>query len=356
MKAAEALSSPRRGASAAQLLGFRANAIRTRRRYLAHLRTLPDPLGTLCAEFYEQRVTRVRPKPLLGEYLPWLLADLMGVSARVTERVSECWLPFYLQVLAIDDLLDGSAGMQVELLPIVASVLGEQGHVAYTRLLGADARFWNAFDRHVLRMGAAGAREVQLHRGKITSISSRDWAEVGEKVELIKVCYVSLALASGSEPRDQHLAALEDFATGIQLFDDISDWEEDWAIGNFTPLLSSAVGQGNVPDSLPLREGVLLRLVESGALATCISEGDARLERAATLSGFDPATRGIQFLRSLIADLRALRATQTAVAALVGRQREAAPGVGDDEFLKNPQVRTALQELGATIKVVAQSS
>lgn len=341
--------------SATHLLGLRADAVRTRRRYLAKLRRLPAPLGSLCADFYTQRVTRVRPKPLLGEYLPWLLADLLAIPSRVTERIVEGWLGWYLHVMAIDDLLDGprEAG---PLLPIVAGVFAEQGHLAFVRELGSDAQFWNPLDRYLLRMAAAGAREIEDHRGKVTSISARDFEGLGQKIELVKVCYFSLVLAAKIKPQRQHLEALEDFAVGIQVFDDISDWEEDLAVGNFTPLLSVALRDIGGNRRAPSHEEVLLRLVETEALATCVEEGASRLSRAATASGFRPDAAGTRLLQSLAADLRALDRTRITVAGVIKEQRALWPDLDDERLVRVARLRAALSGLASHIRTVAQSS
>ncbi len=358
MRRSAALATAGKGRDVSRLFGLRAQALRGRREYLKYLRSLPDPLGSLCATFYEQRVKRVAPKPLLGEYLPWFIGDLLGIPTTVTSRVAACWLPLYLQILAIDDLLDRSAETQPELLPIVATVFGEQGHLAYMRLLGNDDRFWEPFNRYWLRMGVAGAREIQLRRGKIARISPHDWAAAGEKIELVKVCYTSLALASGRNPRPEDLRALEDFAVGSQLFDDISDWEEDLAIGNFTPLLSRAF-RGKKPITLT-RDGSLVRIVESGALASCIAECERRFERAAARSGFDPGSRGIRFLRLLVANLRELGRLEVAAAVALARQKRRVDHPGHTErtgqLTRDEGVTRVLRRLDESIRVVAQSS
>lgn len=349
-----------RNRTANEVLRMRSRALRTRRKYLARLRTLPEPLGGLCADFYEQRVNRVRPKPLLGEYLPWMLGDLCGIPETRVARVAEAWLPAYLHVLAIDDLLDQTADVDRATLPIVSSVFAEQAFVSYALLFGSDERFWSRFEAFFFRTGAAGAREIVLARGRVSSVSPTELRRAGEKIDVVKVCYVSLALANGVDPEERHLAALEDFAVGIQLFDDISDWEEDFAIGSFTPLLALGFRDANDAERSNRagdRRHVLARLVVSGALKQCLSEGEERLARSAAAAGFHDRSSGMRFVRSLIADLRSLRREDKAVAVLIDDARRQFGEVELDELVKrSARVRSALERFIGKIQVVAQSS
>ncbi len=354
---AAARRSEGRRARSEQLLWLRAETIRTRKEYLRRLRALPQPIGEACAAFYERRVDRVRPKPLLGEYLPWLLGDLAGIARSTTARVAECWLPFYLQVLAVDDLLDTPSSDEAT-LPIVAGVFSEQGHAGYARLLGSDERFWAPFETYVLRMAAAGAREMQMRRNRIARISAQDWIEAGEKIELVKVCYLSLVLAEGKRPDPEHLRALQDFAVGIQLFDDISDWEEDFAIGNYTPLLVRAFvhGTADVGDVSANSDRVFLRIVETGALENCAAEGEERLTRAAVRSGFETTSRGMRFLTGLTDDLRSIRTRAAALGGFITEVRRTFPAGEEANLLGDARLRERLTELRTTLRVVAQSS
>jgi hypothetical protein len=313
----------------------------------------------MCAQFYELRVNRVRPKPLLGEYLPWLLGDLFGMKSIHTTRIAKAWLPLYLHVLAVDDLLDESTDVDRSALPIVVSVFAERAFAEYLAIFGPDPRFWSRFEDFFLSTGAAGAREMQQGRGRISSITPDDLRRTGEKIDLVKICYSSLALANGFEPSEIELAALSDFETGVQLLDDISDWDEDLAIGSFTPLLALAFRGVDVASCSQRSEptDVLARLVSSGALGQCLDEGAERLERASAILTLRPRSPGVRLLTSMIANARWLRDQERAVSRLI---QEESDRLGEVEVgrtvRRSPRLQKALLELGDSIKVVAQSS
>lgn len=341
-----------------EVLGLQARVERTRREYLRHLHALPEPLGAICAQFYEQRVGRVSPRPLLGEYLPWLLADLFGMKPSHTTRMAKAWLPLYLHVLAVDDLLDEAADVDRSVLPIVASVFSERAFSEYLAIFGPDPRFWSRFEDFFLSTGAAGAREMQLGRGRVTSITSAELRRTGEKIDLVKICYSSLALVNGREPSELHLAALSDFETGVQLLDDISDWDEDLAIGSFTPLLALAFdGVDEADRRRQTPSDVLARLVASGALGQCLDEAAERLERALAILASHPRSPGVRLMTAMIANAHWLRGRERAVSRLVD---EESWRLGETDLgrivVRSPRLQTALDELGRSIKVVAQSS
>ncbi len=338
------------------LRGFRSAVQRARRDQLAGLRTLPEPLGDLCAGFYEQRVRRASPKPLLGEYLPWMIGDLLAADRASTSRLTAAWLPLYLHVLAIDDWLDEESDIDRQTLPIVSTVLAERAFQAYLLIFGSDPRFWARFDGFFLRTGVAGAREMLLARHHIATITPSDLRATGEKIDLVKICYLAQALAMGHDPSDAHLAALDDFAVGVQLLDDIGDWEGDLAIGNFTPLLALAYARDN-PSQFGKPREVLARLVASGALAQCLDEAVYRLGRAAAIASRSPRGRGAQFLRATVDALESVRGECDAVSRIIQEDREG--DVDADLALllqRDGRLTTAVDMLRDSIEIVAQSS
>lgn len=327
-----------------------------REEYLASLGAIRAPLGEMCAQFYTQRIRRVSPKPLLGEYLPWLLGDVFAIDPDQVRRVANAWLPLYLHVLAIDDLLDETSDVDRATLPIVSSVLAERAFAEYLALLGPRMDFWSGFEDFFLTTGAAGAREMTEARGRVASITPNEIRRLGEKIELVKICYSSLVLAAGLDISELHLSALGDFEIGVQLLDDVSDWDEDFAIGSFTPLLALALrganGKGGLSPTL-----VLSRLVSTGALGLCLDEAIERLERASAVIVSRRESAGAILLTTMISDARWLRAEEDAVREVIVREGERLDQV-DPELLVavSPRLRAALAKLDSSIKVVAQSS
>ena len=348
---------PQTDAPQRELLGYRRAVLRARNELLGSLRALPEPLGEVCAEFYEQRVRRASPKPLLGEYLPWMLGDLLGAAPSTTLRLTAAWLPLYLHVLAIDDWLDDEVDVDRQTLPIVSSVFAERAFQTYLAIFGSDSRFWPRFERFFLRTGAAGTREMVFARNRIPSITPDDLLAAGEKIDLIKICLLSLVLATGQELKDAHLAALDDFAIGVQLLDDIGDWEQDLAVGNFTPLLAMAFADTDERRGIDSPQEVLARLVATGALGRCLDEGADRLERAAAMASQGTRSRGARFLAATVTAMRSVRRESDAVLQILEEDDASADNADVGERLRqDPRLARALLSLQHSIRIVAQSS
>lgn len=63
-----------------QVEPFRADVDEARSNFLRALAELPDSMRKIVIKHVENRIARAAPRPLLGEFVPWLLADILGIS------------------------------------------------------------------------------------------------------------------------------------------------------------------------------------------------------------------------------------------------------------------------------------
>lgn len=337
-----------------------ADVLRMRASCMKDLNELPEPVASLARAFYQRRVERVAPKPLLGEYLPWMLRAMAGLPrSSEVDAASRAWLLLYLHVLAIDDLVD-VAPSQNSTLPIVSSVLLRAAIAGYSVLFPASSPFWRDFDELYFETAVAGAREVLETRGRLPTVDPGAIDRLSEKLALVRLCHGSLLRAAGrGEPSERELAALRNFGRSVQLFDDVSDWEDDFSSGNFTPLLALAISRSGL--GLPFSairsqppEEMLLHLVETGAMEECLHESTVGFREALEPG---PTHHAGDFVGALIDTTEWLRqrAGHVRRLAVTERQRLAEP-TSLAAFKRSKRLQAAVADFRTEIQVVAQSS
>lgn len=249
------------------------------------LKTLPLDFQSAIRESYEDRIDRGNGKPLLGEYAPMLLADLLPLQDRAfaISCVSVPWMYIYASVLLLDDAMDRSGSNTSQLL-IGGTLLMQKGITALMTVLKANEATRTMIDGFCQEAATAAMQEISMHRGRWNNYSVDDISNLGRKIALLKLCAASLLHVDGQSVSPEDLLYIEELATGMQLLDDATDWWEDWQVGNYTLVLTKThdylvadhcerfVQTDQIAPSL-----LLLCIAESGSLSFCVEEGVRRL-------------------------------------------------------------------------------
>lgn len=215
-----------------------------RKAFLTELAQLPEPLNTVATRQFLDRINRAKGRAVLGEYAPWLIADLAGIAdRRAIRELAIPWLSIYTYIVFLDDMIDQQELADRELLLIASGLLLER---ALTKLhnLSADTKALLAkVDEYFTQTAIAAVSELKKHRLTIQSFSDEEIAVLGHKVASLKLCTFYILSARGVKTIGEvDLKAIDALGTGIQLLDDITDWEEDWRVGNYTYPLSLTIG------------------------------------------------------------------------------------------------------------------
>lgn len=252
----------------------------SRHNFYTNLGDLAPALKTVVSDSYEARRNRSAEQLMLGEYTPWLLAGLLPLrSEAAPDIVASSWMPIHVYMLLLDDVLDGQHPENAPEVLIASNLLLQRGTSALLRLLSQHPDAQIMVDKYFIENANAIYAELLHHRQHLRSYSENDIRQLGQKASLLNLCASCLLAADGQTKWDTDLLVpVSTFATGVQLLDDIADWDEDRLVGSYTHLLTRTsleleqMGQREPVDlqSLTLMEA-FTALIVTGSLEDCLS-------------------------------------------------------------------------------------
>jgi len=163
-----------------------------------------------------------------------LLAESFGITDRyVIEEATFATLCLDVFSHAIDDIADDPNSDNI-LLAHVGSLLLAKAAQTYAQLVAGNKRFWECWERY-LKEASEAERFLRQDRDRFAPFEQTSFVMLGQKSALIKMnvaLYASLTDGWNlQEPLEGGLMAV---AAGIQLIDDLIDWEEDLDSGIHT--------------------------------------------------------------------------------------------------------------------------
>lgn len=345
------------------LMEFQGEVTRQRECLFAGVSDFPAPLRDVIIANYKSRVARGHGKPLLGECAPWLMAEILPIRDRTAVgRVIQPWMDLYAYTLFIDDIIDVTEKADALPLMLASQLLLERGLSRLYAVLPMESGVRVHVDAYFLEAATAVLAEFQEHRGHLKPYSSEDVDRLGQKVAFLKLCASCLLSMDGRQPDDHEtlLLPVGALATGMQLLDDIADWEEDFRARNFTPLLTMALAglESDAPetpqclDTLTPRD-VMVRLITTGALENHIALGLSWLETVAAAPGLSPSSLAACLLAAVIDENLAVcdqvRAIRLACEATC-------PGGGVRSPLLDRAISRRIDAVSTELRIVAQNS
>lgn len=346
-----------------------ATAVANRRVFFESLELLPPPIRGVVTSNYRKRVNRARGKPLLGECAPDILADLLAIkNEKAVQCVIPSWLSLYAYTLFIDDVLDREAAVEAAPLVLASQLLLQRGISHFYQSMNPPAHLLIQMDVYFLETAIAVMRELKRHKRQVHRFSRSEVRQIGNKVALLKLCAAQLLLADGQGERidDRVMVPVELLATGMQLLDDITDWEEDWTTGSLSHLLTetfatlSAMGIQNAHESDTLnRAEVFAALVVTGSLEEALSTALTYLKEVALLRGEDNSSFVKDILNVIIQENVEFEREVTDVRLQCHEWMIMPQGPGKNWLsllATHPTLRRHFSSLEKRLHVVAQSS
>ena len=193
--------------------------------FFDYLRSLPAPCGDDLIRHFSARVARSQGRPVLGEYAPFMLCDILGISTQKAGEIAVPWLMLYETSALTDDLAD----LQVEdrakssfLLQLVFT----EAMYCWKGYLERFPFLWDELRRFQQEAVCAAYSEL-------TDTNPKDgWRSsglaFGRKPALANFCASALcALGCNRRLTQAESEGLDHLCTVVQLLDDVTDSNSD---------------------------------------------------------------------------------------------------------------------------------
>ena len=329
--------------------------------YRALLSTLPAPLDTFAKDHFETRLQRVGEDALFGEWIPWIVAELLGVSpSERLEKVSTGWLQLYFSVLLLDDIIDEGQKGDLASNLITGRLLQQRGICQLLCNALNQVKLASVIQAAFDNTAKAATNEIIAHRGKVNRFDSFNLRFVGEKIAFVRICIEAVSqLADSDDLRREHLFSIfEDFAIALQLLDDLCDWQEDADILSMTfPLTVAAERAPSVlkifkEDKSEEKWEVFLTLIQTGAIQETLQTALTSLESAYSKLGEHDMGTNSRFARYVFSLILA----GNRILGIIKTNEPLFIGVKPSEALKDEELRYTMKTIRRELTVVAQSS
>ncbi len=221
------------------------------RRHRAFVETLPPHLRSLARD----RRTVIGKGPSsdlqtvaeigLGLGIPWMFRDTFpGLTEEQWLDVGEAWLFLLMAIFLRDHMADDQVPASTEAKELWQRLMTKAGNV-FRSLVGDDSSdfFWQRFEDYDKQVVSALQLEKDYRAWPGETYDLKKARQIGVgKGALYKAPTCAMAVLCGqvsSFPKlDESMDAL---AAGCQLYDDVTDWQEDLARGHYTYPLVQAI-------------------------------------------------------------------------------------------------------------------
>jgi len=204
--------------------------------------TLPEKAGQ---EVYRMCCGNQRTFPgrLVGERDAFWLGEIVDASKESQLIAALGSITGYGYFLHQDDLVDGEASV-VRYTEIARNFLYAKLLESFQRIIPNYVLFWDYWNKY-LKEYTEGLLYENV-KTKIHCTYSRDDDNlrfIAARSAPVKICASSLALSSGKIRKIPQIEkGIEQLTIGLQLRDDLTDCLEDFFHNNYTPVVSSLIG------------------------------------------------------------------------------------------------------------------
>ena len=332
-----------------------------RQGYAAILEELPTQLRSLAARCLDERLARGMGHPHIGEFAPWLIADLFEVPASQKLRtVVDGWLAIYFSILLIDDLFDAELSPDYREKVLLVTLLQQKGAKHMASACEFPKQILSELDRAYDQTASAVLLELARRNHNVIPFSDFDVRGVGKKGAYLRVCFEAVASLSSKK----HLATsiwpvFENLLTVLHLLDDFTDWQSDYQNGLMSlPLTMSAAEPAKDGAAILAvygpQQGLLLNLLLTGSLGHTL-ETAADFLRAATETALSHTNLHLAHLATYLDVLHLSLAQAISAVGAARKSIEILPGGALTGRHQN-QVLKTLETLQRDMLVVSQTT
>jgi hypothetical protein len=311
-----------------------------------------------------------RAQPLIGEYAPWLAADMLGVrDMRAVQGIAVAWLHLYFFTLILDDAIDDKSTPDCDAAYIASCLLLQRG-ISDLLSLGSGKDLRSIIDTAFVATATAAFAELREHRNKIMPYTGTEVAQLGQKIGLLPICAAAVAHVQRA-PRANLANVVETFehlANAIQLLDDLTDWKDDERIGSQTlPLTLRALRypRGNEASRTStarvkqtLRNDTFASMLQCSAIEETLAFAIDALRRAnACVRRLEGANQRAALTKGYIEQLlNDCIAAESLLSDCRVRLGQIVADYGDNTSIAHEKARIVLRNARKALYVVAQKS
>ena len=211
---------------------FLSKIYRGRHLYLEELQRLPVVIRRFATDHYQNRVAKTLDNILLGELLPWMIAEWFGCKDEsVVDKVCSNWMLLYFSIMLLDDALDAPQpkSFDRERAFVVSSLLQQRGLCGLLAMAKRQDHIRETIDHSYEEVALAGASELRGTNERLGNFSEEEIKSSGRKLSFARICVDAIAdqiQAPVERVHDLH-RILDNLLSALQLLDDLADWEED---------------------------------------------------------------------------------------------------------------------------------
>lgn len=191
----------------------------------------------------------------IAHLLPFWLQetfDLAQDTCRAIALGNTFWLLYFF---VQDEVMDASTGeYRGHLLPL-GNLFFLDAIAPYRSFFGSDSSFWTFLERYIAEWAESVSWEREQHWGRAREFEKGDLLRLARKAAPLKIPCAALSLLAGRVEAIEPLEKMIDNVLVVfQLADDLRDWHEDLARGNYTYFLTQMMADRGIHTPMPLTE------------------------------------------------------------------------------------------------------
>jgi hypothetical protein len=225
-----------------------------------------------------RRFDRVRPKErelFKGDnarksivyLLPFWLKDAFDLDQDTCRLIAQAHIFAAFYFLTQDQVMDaGPEEYKGHLLP-QGTLFFLDAMAPYRSLFDSDSPFWTFLEKYISELAESVCWEREQHWGQAKEYKKGDLLRLARKAAPLKTPCAAMSLLAGRQEDIGPLEKMVDHVlVALQLMDDLRDWREDLARGNYTYFLTRVMVAQGIPLSSSLTETDVRKALVAGSV------------------------------------------------------------------------------------------
>jgi hypothetical protein len=199
--------------------------------------------------------------------LPFWLKDAFDLDRDTCRLIALAHIFAALCFLTQDQVMDaGPEEYKGHLLPL-GTLFFLDAMAPYRSLFDSDSPFWTFLEKYVAELVESVCWEREQHWGQAREYKKGDLLRLARKAAPLKIPCAAMSLLAGRQEDIEPLEEMVDHVlVALQLMDDLQDWREDLAQGNYTYFLTRVMVAQGISLSSSLTETDVRKALSTGSV------------------------------------------------------------------------------------------